>query len=88
MDQPQANSAATLAALGLSSEAAEQRLAEEGYNELPSTAQRNTLAIALGVAREPMFLLLIASAAIYLTLGDVREAAILAVSTCCRRTRT
>jgi len=39
---------------------------------LPSSTQRNTLAIALGVAREPMFLLLIVSAAIYLTLGDIR----------------
>lgn len=40
------------------------------------------LAIALGVAREPMFLLLLVSAGIYLTLGDVREALILSVSIC------
>ena len=66
--------------VGLSSETAQQRLAQEGYNELPSTTRRNTLAIALGVAREPMFLLLIVSAAVYLILGDVREAAILASS--------
>ena len=65
---------------GLSNAAARQRLAEEGYNELPSTTQRNTLAIALGVAREPMFLLLIVSVVIYLSLGDVREAAILSIS--------
>ena len=36
--------------------------------------------IALGVAREPMFLLLIASVTIYLTLGDLREAIVLALS--------
>ena len=66
--------------VGLSSEIAQQRLAQEGYNELPSTTRRNTLAIALGVAREPMFLLLIVSAAVYLILGDLREAAILASS--------
>src|SRR5687768_17558891 len=65
---------------GLSSPEARARLEQEGYNELPSTTGRNTLAIALGVAREPMFLLLIVSAAIYLTLGDIREAAILSVS--------
>ncbi len=65
---------------GLSSEQAQQRLAQEGLNELPSTARRSTLGIALGVAREPMFLLLIASAVIYLTIGDVREALILSVS--------
>ena len=66
--------------VGLSSEIAQQRLAQEGYNELPSTTRRNTLAIALDVAREPMFLLLIVSATIYLILGDLREAAILASS--------
>ncbi len=80
MNITSAISSASPTAVGLSSETAQQRLAEEGYNELPSTAQRNTLAIALSVAREPMFLLLIVSAAIYLTLGDVREAAILSVS--------
>ena len=66
--------------VGLSSAEAEQCLVQNGYNELPSTTRRNTLAIALGVAREPMFLLLIVSATIYLILGDVREAAILASS--------
>jgi magnesium-transporting ATPase (P-type) len=34
------------------------RLARGGYNELPSAIRRDTLAIALSVAREPMFLLL------------------------------
>jgi Ca2+-transporting ATPase len=65
---------------GLSSVEAIERLAQEGFNELPSSAQRGTLAIALGVAREPMFLLLIVSVAIYLTLGDLREALVLSLS--------
>ena len=69
-----------LNAAGLTSEEAQQRLAQEGYNELPSTRQRSTLAIALSVAREPMFLLLIVAGTIYLTLGDWREALILSVS--------
>ena len=34
----------------------------------------------LEVLREPMFLLLLAAAAIYLVLGDVREALVLAAS--------
>jgi Ca2+-transporting ATPase len=65
---------------GLSSEEAQARLNQHGYNELPSVTRRNTFAIALGVAREPMFLLLIAGAVVYLTLGDTREALMLAAS--------
>ena len=65
---------------GLSSAEARVRLEQEGYNELPSAEQRSTLKIVLGVAREPMFLLLIVSVTIYLALGDVREAMVLALS--------
>ena len=67
-------------ATGLTEEQVRERLEQDGYNELPSSAERNMLAIAMGVAREPMFLLLLVSAGIYLTLGDVREALILSVS--------
>lgn len=52
---------------GLSS--AKARARQEGYNELPSTRQRST-SIAVELAREPMFLLLIVNVAIYLWLGD------------------
>jgi len=65
---------------GLSSAEARSRLDQEGYNELPSTRQRSTFAIAVEVAREPMFLLLIASVAIYVGLGDLREALVLSLS--------
>jgi Ca2+-transporting ATPase len=65
---------------GLSSEEAKRRLTAEGPNVLPDAGRRSTLAIALEVVREPMFLLLVAGALIYLLLGDVREAAILAAS--------
>ncbi len=41
---------------GLSSAEARRRLAEEGFNQIPFAARHGTLAIALGVAREPMFL--------------------------------
>ena len=65
---------------GLSSAEAYARLEQEGYNELPSTSQRSTFAIALEIVREPMFLLLIVSVVVYLALGDFREALILSVS--------
>ena len=65
---------------GLTSQEAARRLAAEGANVLPSAAARSTAAIALEVATEPMFLLLIAAGAIYLVLGDVREALVLAAS--------
>jgi len=65
---------------GLTSAQASARLAQEGPNALPASARRDLLAIALEVAREPMFLLLAAAAAIYLVLGDVREALVLAAS--------
>jgi len=59
---------------GLSASEAAERLGADGFNELPSTKQRNVLAIALEVVREPMFLLLVACGAIYLILGDAQEA--------------
>ena len=65
---------------GLSTQEIEERLRLHGYNELPSSNRRGTCAIALSVAREPMFSLLIAASILYLTLGDLREALILAAS--------
>jgi Ca2+-transporting ATPase len=62
---------------GLSEVEAEKRLKSEGYNELPSTRRRSTLAIAFDVVREPMFLLLVACGIIYLALGDLEEALML-----------
>lgn len=62
---------------GLSEAKANDRLKEEGYNELPSAKQRSVFAIAFEVVREPMFLLLVACGTIYLLLGDVQEAIIL-----------
>ncbi len=64
-------------ATGLTATEAAARLARDGFNELPAARPRNLLAIAAGVAREPMFLLLIACGAIYLLLGDRSEAAML-----------
>jgi Ca2+-transporting ATPase len=64
----------------LTSREAAARLARDGYNELPSAKPRAPWAIAWQVVREPMFLLLIGAAAIYLALGDRREALALLAS--------
>ncbi|HZK48423.1 MAG TPA: cation-transporting P-type ATPase, partial [Thermoleophilia bacterium] len=62
---------------GLSPAEAGERLRSEGYNELPSSEGRGVSAIAVGVIKEPMFLLLVFSGALYATLGDIQEAAML-----------
>jgi Ca2+-transporting ATPase len=62
---------------GLSEREAAERLRKEGYNEIPSTRRRSIFAIALDVAREPMFLMLVACGILYLILGDVEEASML-----------
>ncbi len=65
---------------GLTSAQARQRLQTEGPNELPGHEPRNLLHITREVLTEPMFLLLLAAAGIYIVLGDVREALILDAS--------
>lgn len=65
---------------GLTVREAAARLARDGYNELPSAKPRRPWAIAWEVIREPMFVLLIVAAAIYLALGDLREALALLAS--------
>lgn len=63
--------------IGLSEADVASRLRQHGYNELPSSRSRNVLATAWDVVQEPMFLLLLTCGAIYLLLGDVREALML-----------
>jgi Ca2+-transporting ATPase len=62
---------------GLSETEAQARLAVEGSNELPQPDRRTPLRIVLEVLGEPMFSLLLGGGAIYLLLGDIREALIL-----------
>jgi Ca2+-transporting ATPase len=64
-------------AVGLSDTEVAARLEADGPNELPSSKPRSLLAIACEVVREPMFLLLVASGAVYLTLGDLTEGLLL-----------
>lgn len=62
---------------GLSVQEATRRLAQDGHNELPSEPRRTVGHIALEVAREPMFMLLLAAGMIYLLLGSAGDAALL-----------
>lgn len=64
-------------AKGLSESEAAKLLRDVGYNELPSSKPRSVFAIAFQVAREPMFLLLVAGGLVYLLLGDLQEAMML-----------
>jgi Ca2+-transporting ATPase len=65
---------------GLSEAVAAERLRAEGPNELPTAKPKGILRIAAEVLREPMLLLLIATGAVYLVLGSVKEAIALLVS--------
>ena len=58
---------------GLSQVEAASRLAGLGPNELPSSSGRGVLGITLETTREPMFLLLLGAAGLYLVLGDIGE---------------
>lgn len=58
---------------GLSKAEVEAKIQKEGYNELPSSKPKNIIQLALGVIKEPMFLLLVACGVLYLILGDIQE---------------
>jgi Ca2+-transporting ATPase len=65
---------------GLGSEVARRRLAQWGYNELPRPHARSFFASMGHALAEPMFLLLLGAAAIYLFIGDRVEALFLLAS--------
>ena len=62
---------------GLSDVEAQTRLKTGGFNELPRPNKRTPFRIVLEVLREPMLALLLGGGAIYLALGDLKEALIL-----------
>jgi P-type Ca2+ transporter type 2C len=62
---------------GLTRQEAAARLASAGRNELPAQGRRTLLRIALGVFREPMFLMIVTAGLLYLFLGDTGEALLL-----------
>jgi Ca2+-transporting ATPase len=58
---------------GLTEAQALRTLAQTGPNELPRAAGRNLLQIIFSTVREPMFLLLLGAAVLYLVLGDLGQ---------------
>ncbi|WP_345971418.1 cation-translocating P-type ATPase [Sulfurimonas sp. HSL1-6] len=62
---------------GLTDTEAAARLRIDGYNEIPGARRRTLTVIVRDVMTEPMFILLLAAAAIYFLLGDNAEASIL-----------
>jgi Ca2+-transporting ATPase len=63
---------------GLTDSEAAERLQRDGPNELPQDRPRALVHIVADTVREPMFLLLCACVAIYLLVGDLRDALMLA----------
>ncbi len=58
---------------GLTQKEVAEKILKEGFNELPSSKPKGVFQIALGVVKEPMFLLLVACGTLYLILGDIQE---------------
>ncbi|QRM35811.1 hypothetical protein JO965_44045 (plasmid) [Microvirga sp. VF16] len=59
--------------LGLDEAEAQRRLARHGPNAIAAKHSRGLIDIVRGILREPMFLLLLAAAGLYLVLGDIGE---------------
>lgn len=66
--------------IGLTSKEVEQNLRKHGFNELPSSKKRSIFAIILEILKEPMISLLVGCGAIYVVLGDIKEAIFLSFS--------
>jgi len=65
--------------VGLTAAEAERRLAADGPNQLPGRGRRRLRDVLGGVLKEPMLLLLIAGAAVYLVFGEPLEATVMAL---------
>ncbi|MBW8846598.1 MAG: HAD-IC family P-type ATPase [Burkholderiales bacterium] len=78
LDLPAGTQASTLPFAGLSDTEARSRLAAQGPNEMPDQERHGLLGTLRSVLTEPMFLLLLVAAAIYLLLGDLGEGLLLA----------
>jgi P-type Ca2+ transporter type 2C len=64
---------------GLSQAEVGQRLARDGYNELPAPGGARKLLHRLEVLREPMFALLIVAGILYAAIGEPLDAAVLGI---------
>jgi Ca2+-transporting ATPase len=64
---------------GLTEGEALYRLNKYGYNELPEADKKKIFTLLIELISEPMFLLLLGCTLVYLIIGDVHEALILAI---------
>ncbi|MBB3181961.1 cation-translocating P-type ATPase [Variovorax sp. Sphag1AA] len=62
---------------GLTSQEARERLARDGPNDIEPSRRSGFAALVRNVAHEPMFLLLLAAAALYLLIGELSEGLLL-----------
>ncbi|MDD4062276.1 MAG: cation-translocating P-type ATPase [Candidatus Pacebacteria bacterium] len=62
---------------GLSQKEAKKTLMADGFNELPSQKKQSWFSILIRVLSEPMLILLLAGGAIYLAMGEPRDALML-----------
>ena len=62
---------------GLTAGQAKEKLYTGGYNSLPSSKPKNYLSIAMGVVKEPMFILLVGCGSLYLVIGDIQSGCML-----------
>ena len=62
---------------GLTQAAAQARLRKDGPNALPGRDRRGFLAIVIEILREPMFALLLVGGAVYVAIGELRDALVL-----------
>jgi Ca2+-transporting ATPase len=69
-----------VAPTGLTSSEAQRLLLEHGANDLPGTRPRSLLRVIRDVLAEPMLALLLVAAAVYIALGERREAIALSIS--------
>jgi P-type Ca2+ transporter type 2C len=62
---------------GLTDEQVTEKQLEGGFNELPSPKTHGFFQLALSILKEPMFLLLVICAGLYMFLGDIQEGGML-----------
>jgi len=58
---------------GLTEEEVKEKQHTSGFNEIPQTKSHNFLKLALGILKEPMFMLLVLCGTLYMILGDTQE---------------
>jgi len=62
---------------GLTAGQAKEKLYTGGFNSLPSSKPKNYFSLALGVVREPMFILLVGCGSLYIVIGDIQSGCML-----------